>query len=122
MEVVGRIIWAMGTTAKSSARRSYLWIIPLCVIPGLVAPVLRGVVWYYHLGALELALATGAASVAGFAAVATWAALRLQTGRRAGQSLEGGAQTYWALLGVCAISAVLLTVKLAPFAFRVLAP
>ena len=112
----------MGTAAKSSAKRSYLWIIPLCVIPGLVAPVLRVVFWYYHLGALELALVTGVASVAGFGGVATWAALRLRTGRRADQSLEGGAQTYWALSGVCAISAVLLTMKLAPFAFRVLAP
>ena len=119
---MGRIIWVMGTTAKTSAKRSYLWIITLCVIPGLVAPMLRVVLWYYHLGALELALVTGVASVAGFAAVATWVALRLQAGRRAGQSLEGGAQAYWALFWVCAISAVLPTMKLAPVAFRVLAP
>jgi hypothetical protein len=112
----------MGTTAKSSAKRSDLWVIPLCVIPGLVAPMLSGVVWYYHLGALQLALATGAASVAGFAAVATWAALRLQAGRRAGRILDGGAQTYRALVWVCVVSAVLLTVKLAPFATRALAP
>jgi hypothetical protein len=112
----------MGTAAKSSAKRSYLWIIALCVIPGLVAPVLTVTRLYYHLGALEMALVMGAASVAGFAAVATWAALRLQAGRRAGQILEGGAQTYRALFWVCAIGAVLLTMKLAPFAFRVFAP
>ena len=111
----------MGTTAKSSAKRSYLWIIGLCVIPGSVTPMLSGVVWYYHPGALELALGMGAASVAGFAAVATWAVLRLQAGRRDARILDGGAQTYRALGWVCAISAVLLTVKLAPFAFRVLA-
>jgi hypothetical protein len=109
-------------TAKSSAKRSYLWIIPLCVIPALVAPMITGVLRYYHLGALELALVIGVASVVGFAAVTTWATLRLRSGRRAGQSLEGGAQTYWALVWVCATSAVLLTMKLAPFAFRVLAP
>ena len=110
------------TGPKSSAKRSYLWIIPLCVIPGLVAPMLSGLRWYYHLGALELALVVAVASVAGFAAVATWAALRLRAGRRAGQTLEGGAQTYRALVWVCVVSAVLLTMKLAPFAFRVLAP
>jgi hypothetical protein len=119
---MGGIIRAMGVTAKSSAKRSYLWIIPLCVIPGLVAPMLTGVLRCYHLGALEQALAIGAASVAGFAGVATWAALRLRTGRRADQSLEGGVQTYWGLFWVCAIGAVLLTMKLAPFALRVLAP
>ena len=105
--VAGRIIQAMGTTAKSSAKRSDLWIIPVCVVPGLVAPMLRVAVWYYHLGALQLALVTGVASVAGFAAVAAWAALR--------------GQPYWALVWVCAVSAVLLTLKLAPFAFRALA-
>jgi hypothetical protein len=94
----------------------------LCVFPALVAPMLTGVLRYYHLGALEQALAIGAASVAGFAAVATWAAFRLWTGRRAGHSLDGGAQAYWALFGVCGISAVLLTMKLAPLAFRLLAP
>ena len=120
--IAGRIIRAMGTTAKSSPKRSYLSIIPLCVIPGLVVPMLTVMRLYYHPGALELALVIGAASVAGFAAVATWAALRLQAERRAGQVLEEGAQTYWALVGVCAVSAVLLTVKLAPFAVRVLAP
>ena len=112
----------MGTTVKSSAKHSTLWIIGLCVIPGLVAPMLTGVLRYYHPGALEQALVIGAASVAGFAAVATWAALRLQAARRAGQILEGGASTYRALVWVCAVSAVLLTVKLAPFAFKVLAP
>jgi len=120
--VVGRIIWAMGTTAKSPAKRSYPWIIPLCVIPGLVAPMLRGVLWYYHLGALELGLVTGVASVAGFAAVATWAALRLRAERRPGHILDGGALTYRVLFWVCVVSAVLLTMKLAPFASRVLAP
>jgi hypothetical protein len=119
---MGRIIRAMGVTAKSLAKRSYLWIIPLCVIPALVAPMLRVVLWCFHLGALDLAPVIGAASVAGFVAVATWAALRLHAGRRAGQSLEGGAQAYWALFGVCAISAVLLAMKMAPFAFRVIAP
>jgi len=105
----------MGTTAKSSARRSYLWIILLCVIPGLVAPMLRGVLWYYHPGAPELALVTGVASVAAFAAVATWAALQLRAERGAGRILEGGAQTYRVLFWVCVVSAVLLTMKLAPF-------
>ena len=112
----------MGTTAKSPAKRSYPWIIPLCVIPGLVAPMLRGVLWYYHLGALELGLVTGVASVAGFAAVATWAALRLRAERRPGHILDGGALTYRVLFWVCVVSAVLLTMKLAPFASRVLAP
>jgi len=116
------MIRAMGTTAKSSARRSYLWIILLCVIPGLVAPMLRSVLWYYHPGALGLALVTGVASVAAFAAVATWAALQLRAVRRAGQILEGGALTYRVLFWVCVVSAVLLTMKLAPFAFRALAP
>ena len=105
----------MGTTAKSPAKRSYLWIIPLCVIPGLVGPVLTGVRLYYHLGALEMALVMGATSVVGFAAVATWAALQLRAERGAGRILEGGAQTYRVLFWVCVVSAVLLTMKLAPF-------
>ena len=114
------MIRAMSTMAKSSAKRSYLWIIPLCVVPGLVSPMLSVVTWYYHPGAPELALVIGGASVAGFAGIATWAALRLRARRGAGQSLEGGAQAYRASVWVCAISAVLLTVKLAPFALKVL--
>ena len=102
--IAGRIIRAMGTTAKSSPKRSYLWIIPLCVIPGLVVPMLTVMRLYYHPGALELALVIGAASVAGFAAVATWAALQLRALRRAGQILEGALKPIGSAFG-CARSA-----------------
>ncbi len=108
----------MGATTKPTAKRSMLWIIPVCVTPGLVSPGLR----VFHLGALELVLVLGVASVAGFAAVATWAALRLRAGRQAVHVLEGGAQSYRVCLGVCLVCALLLTIKVAPFACRAFAP
>jgi hypothetical protein len=92
------------------------------MVPGLFAPILRVVLWRCHLGALEMALALGVASVAGFLAVGTWAGFQLRAGRRADVIVEGAAQSYWVIICVCVVSAVLLTVKVAPVAFRVLAP
>ena len=112
----------MTTIAKPSPKRSYAWILPLCVLPGLVSSALSGLLWCFRPSPSQLIVWIGGAAAAVFVAVGAWAALRLRAGALTSQSLEGGAQTYRISVGVCGVSAVLLTAKLAPFAYRLLAP